>query len=404
VDTKVTLKIGADTPSAASEALTRALSAVEVTCGNTAPAGFQLTFDAERYDPRYTKSDTTTQEEWPLLTDGSVAPFNRVQLLVEIGTGSPQPLIDGFITRIELNLREGEASPVLVATGEDVSVKMDLFEISAEYQELAPSAVVGQILGKYSSLVQADVTTPSGESTPADYVLQQNCTDRLYLKMLAAQAGYEFYVQPGSPKSTAYWGPPVANKSPAPQTQKELVAQMGKRTNVLALNFSYDALAPTLTYAQVLDLSKNPAEATPVAIGSATQKPNLSSGGAIPGTPSPSGLAQDPSSARGQAQKLAVRGSLANYPGYPVPEATAIAQGRTNLSVTEVVTVEGELDTDAYGAVLTAPGLVDVYGVGTQYGGTFAVREVVHSLKFQDQDWQYRQKFVLTRGGLGFKG
>lgn len=401
MDVKLTMKIGSGTPAPASEELMRALSEVEVTNGRTAPAGFQLTFEAERYDPRYTKDDTTSQEEWPLLVDDSLAPFNRVQLLAQLGKAPARLLIDGFITRIELNLRRGTQSPVLVATGEDVSVKMDLFEISAEYPALAPSAVVGQILGKYGALLQSEVKAPKGESTASDYVLQQNCTDRFYVQMLAAEVGYDFYIRPSAKagqKSTAYWGPPVTDKSPP------LIAEMGQRTNVTTLNFAYDALVPTLAYSQILDLSKSPAETAPVAIAAASRKPGLSADGAIPEQPSPAKLVKDPSSARAAAATLAVRGSLANYPGYPVPEATAMAQGLNNRSVTDVVTVEGELDTDAYGAILTAPGLVDVYGVGSKYGGTFAVQEVAHHLKFQDRDWQYLQKFVLGRGGLGFKG
>ena len=404
--TELTLNIGPDPPEAASLTVIRALREVEVTRTSSVPSGFQLTFGAVRYDPRYEASEEDdSQTEWPLLKDDTLAPFNRVQLMVSIDDGAEQVLIDGFITRQEINVG-GEEGSTLVLTGEDVSVKMDLFEISAEYQELTTSATVSQILGKYSSLgIQAAVTAPDGESAPTDYVPQQNCTDRFYLQILASQNGYDFYVKPGSEagQNTAYWGPPVANQSPQPDTQEALIAEMGKRTNVRSLSLSYDALAPTLAYGQVLDLTKNPAESAAVAVGSATQKPDLSTGGAIPSSPSGSGLAQDPTSFSSSLAALAVRGRLANYPGYPLAEATTLAQAKTNRSVTEMVTITGELDTARYGAVLDVPGLVDVLGIGTKYGGTYAVKEVTHHLKFGGENWEYLQKFVLTRGGQGYK-
>ena len=404
--TELTLNIGPDPPEAAGLSVIRALRQVEVTRTNSVPSGFQLTFGAVRYDPRYEASEEDdSQTEWPLLKDDTLKPFNRVQVLVSIDEAADQVLIDGFITRQEINV-DAEKGSTLVLTGEDVSVKMDLFEISAEYQELTTSATVSQILGKYSSLgITAEVKAPEGESAPTDYVPQQNCTDRYYLQILAAQNGFDFYLKPGTKagKNTAYWGPPIANKSPQPDPQTALIAEMGERNNVRSLSLSYDALAPTLAYAQVLDLSKNPAESAPVAIGSATQKPNLSTGGAIPSSPAGSGLAQNPTSFSSNLKTLGVRGRLANYAGYPLAEAKTLAQAKTNLSVIEVVKIEGELDTSRYGVVLDVPGLVDVLGIGTQYGGTYAVKEVTHRLEFGGENWQYAQKFVLTRGGLGYK-
>ncbi len=402
---QVTLKIGPDPPPAATDEIIRTLQEVEVMRGNTAPAGFQLTFRAVRYDPLYeADEEDESKAEWPLLKDDTLAPFNRVQLSVQIEDGDDTVLMDGFITRQEINVN-GDGSTI-VLTGEDLSVKMDLFEISAEYQELRTSAVVKKILGQYSSIgLTPDVTAPDGESAPTDYVPQQNCSDRFYLQILAAQNGFEFYVQPGESAgdNTAYWGPPVANQSPVPDSQTALISQMQNRDNVESISLAYDALAPTLAFGQVLDLSKTPAESAAVAIGSATQKPSLSTGGAIPSSPAGSGLAQDPTTFSSDLKNLAVRGRISNYPGHPLAEAKQLAQAKTNRSINEVVTIQGELDAARYGEVLRAPGLVDVLGIGDKYGGTFAVKEVTHSLKFEDERWQYRQKFTLTRGGLGYK-
>ncbi|MCP3910261.1 MAG: hypothetical protein GY713_04840, partial [Actinomycetia bacterium] len=221
----------------------------------------------------------------------------------------------------------------------------------------------------------------------------------------AAHNGFEFYILPGAEagQNTAYWAPPVPNQSPAPDPQTALLTQLGNRNNVLSMSFSYDGLAPALAYGQMLDLSKYPGESAAVAIGSATQKPDVSTDGSIPGTPAGSGLAADPTTYSDDLKKLAVRGRIANYPAYPLTEATAFAQAKTNLSVIDTVTVHGELETERYSAVLAAPGLVDVLGIGTKYGGTFVVKEVTHSMDFSGPGLGYRQRFVLTRGGLGYK-
>jgi phage protein D len=51
--------------------------------------------------------------------------------------------------------------------------------------------------------------------------------------------------------------------------------------------------------------------------------------------------------------------------------------------------------------VLTAPGLVDLRGVGQTYDGTYYVKQVTHVLTQEDGTWGYAQRFVLTRGGTG---
>ena len=63
--TQVTLNIGADPPDNASIELYRALREVQVTRANSAPAAFQLTFGAVRYDPRYDadEEDETDDDE-----------------------------------------------------------------------------------------------------------------------------------------------------------------------------------------------------------------------------------------------------------------------------------------------------------------------------------------------------
>jgi hypothetical protein len=388
----LSLKLGSPQTADAPADLMQALRTVEVIQGSRCPAGFRLSFGAERYLP--VQGQAT---DYPLLAEALLNPFVRVQVLVTPAGASATVLIDGFITRQEVAIDEQERT-TLTVIGEDVSVKMDLFEVSAEYQSLTDSAIVSQILQKYSSLgITASVTAPSGESAPQTFVPQQNSTDRYYLQMLAARHAYLFYIQPGSSvgQNTAYWGPPVTTGD----RQTALTVNMRGANNLRRVSLSYDALAPTLTYGQSLDLSQTPAAATTIGIGSAVQVPGLASTAAI--ASSASSLAQDPTSFTSQLATLAVRGTLLLHPGLAPTDAQSVGQAKTDRSVQEVVVVEGELATEEYGAVLTAPGLVDLRGVGQLYDGTYFVKQVTHLLAQEEQAWSYVQKFVLTREGVG---
>jgi hypothetical protein len=275
---------------------------------------------------------------------------------------------------------------------------MDLIEISAEFQNLTDSAIVTQILGSYSSLgITPSVTAPASESAPQSWVPQQNCTDRYFIQMLAVRHGFFFYVLPGTVAgtNTAYWGPPVTTGS----AQKALTTNMSMANNLRSLSLSYDALAPTITYGSVLDMTQSPAAAVAVAIGSASSVLGLASTGPIPS--SVSSVATTPSSFTSQLSTLTSRGTLFLHPGLSATDAQSLAQAKTNRSAQEVVVVEGEVDTAKYGAILQAAGLVDLRGVGGRYDGTYFVKQVSHNFSFDDEDLSYFQKFVLVREGFG---
>lgn len=390
--TILSLKLGATTPVDAPLDVVQALRNAEVVQGSRCPSGFRLTFQADRYPPT-----PGTPLDYSLINSGLLDPFVRVQVLVQAGGGSLTVLIDGFITRQELTVDEGENS-LLTVIGEDVSVKMDLFEVSAEFPTLTDSAIVTQILGNYSSLgITAQVTAPTGEAAPQSWVPQQNSTDRYFLQMLAARHGFLFYIQPGSSagQNTAYWGPPLTTGTPQPA----LTTNMSLANNIKGLSITYDALAATMTYGQALDLSQVPAVATPIAISSASQAQGFSTIAAIDSQFA--SLAQSPSTFTSQLAKLSVRGSLLLHQGLTPTDAQSLGQGKTDRSLQEVLVVEGEVDTVEYGSILVAPGLVDLRGVGKRFDGRYYVKQVSHNLSLDQGEWRYLQKFVLTRAGAG---
>lgn len=390
--TIVKLKIGEGTPQDAPEELLAALDGIEVAQGDSCPSGFRLSFQGDRYP-----GEPGPMPEYPILATGLLDPFNRVQVITQPQGDSESVLIDGFITHQEVTV-DNEGRALVTVLGEDVSLKMDLVEVSTEFPSLTDSAIVSQILGQYSSLgIDPQVTAPADESAPQDYVPQQNSTDRYHLQMLAARHGYLFYVVPGSSvgTNTAYWGPPVTTGS----SQKALTLNMGPANNLSALSLRYEALAPTVAYGQVLDLTQTPAQAVEVGVGAADPAQSLATTGALPS--SGAGLASDPAGYASSIADLAVRGSLLIHPGATTGEATTLAQGKVNRSLHEAVVAEGELDTSKYGDILATPGLVDLRGVGSRYDGTWRVKQVRHLLSFEDGELSYTQKFVLVRGGVG---
>jgi len=392
-ETDVRLLLGATTPAIPPELVNSAVTSIEVIQSSRCPSGFRVTFAAQRYS-----ADDQIGSEFPLLDTGLLDPFVRLQVLVQPSTSIlPTVIMDGFITRQEVVVGQ-DGTATITVIGEDVSVKMDLIEISAEFQNLADSAIVTQILGSYSSLgITPSVTAPTGESAPQSWVPQQNCTDRYFIQMLAGRHGFFFYVLPGSfpGMNTAYWGPPVTTGS----SQKTLTTNMSMVNNLRSISLSYDALAPTITYGSVLDLTQSPAVAVPVAVGSASSVLGLASTGPIPS--SVSSIATTPSSFSSQLSTLASRGTLFLHPGLSATDAQNLAQAKTNRSAQEVVVVEGEVDTAKYGAILQAAGLVDLRGVGGRYDGTYFVKQVSHNFSLDEENSSYFQKFVLVREGFG---
>lgn len=382
---QLALQIGRPSvPEAPPLAVTQALQGVTVTVGDKAPSGFQLTFHAERFG-------TSTDD--PLLSGGWLAPYNRVILQATIN-GTPRVLMDGFITR-QTYAPGGPNGSSLTVSGEDISLKMDLFEVSTSWPNQTASGIVSSILGKYSSIgITATVKTTSTSERPILQTPQQNSTDRAYLQQLAGQNDAIFYIEPGPSvgSNSAYWGPPIRTGTP----QTALGVDLGPFSTVESISFDYNGTAPQVTYGQVQETSGQ----SPVAIGigTTTRTPALATQPALGNYAS---LAMNPSSYMDDLMNLKVRGRLFQHQGRTSSEATLLAQLATDQSTDNVVTVNGSLDTIRYGDILRAPGLVAVRGAGSSYDGIYYVKQVTHQITSRPNNWEYKQSFVLTREGVG---
>src|SRR5262249_29445316 len=240
----LTLLIGPGMPVPAPREGIHALGPVPGTSG-TETSGFQLTFKVGK------KSNLLNI----MLPAGYFDPIvTRVIVIVTVN-GLPNVLMDGVVTRQEIAPSNEVGKSTLTVTGEDLSRMMDLVEMPfMRFPAMTVDARVYAILAKYAVLGIAPVAIPPvipDVSNPLEEMPSQIGTDLAYIRQLASQVGYVFYVEPGPipGSSIAYFGPDV--RLPIPQ--RALNVNMDAATNVESLSFSLDGTAKKLTVITVFD-------------------------------------------------------------------------------------------------------------------------------------------------------
>ena len=137
--TRLTLWLGMTVAAPAPALIVEALTEVEVSLSDEGRDGFRLTFSVGR--------SGVLALDYFIVANPLLKPFNRVILQIWQGV-IPQVLIDGFITKSQLNPSEEPGASTLTITGEDVRVLMDLHEVSLPYPNMAVEAQVEFILAK----------------------------------------------------------------------------------------------------------------------------------------------------------------------------------------------------------------------------------------------------------------
>lgn len=371
----LTLLIGPTVPLPAPVPLLEALESVEVTHSDQDRSGFQLTFRVER-------SGLLDLLDYKLLSLPSLRPGSRVILIVTFNA-LPRVLMDGFITHQELQPGQEAGSSMLTVTGEDVSLKMDLAEKVVEHPAQNEMIVANKIIASYSpyGLIPTVIPPPVSEApNPIEWIPGQQDTDLGHLSVMAFAYGYVFYVTPGPVPgvNTAYWGP--AKRLGLPQ--KALSTNLGPHTNVEALHFQHNTMAPQFVEGWIQDAKTN--LPVPIQTFASTRSP----------------LASQPTWVLNYLNMR--RTQFHNNPhlrrsALSAMQAYAYAQAMTDASMDGVVTATGTLDALSYGDILQARGLVGVRGAGYTYDGMYYVKKVTHTI----QKGAYKQNFTLAREGVG---
>jgi hypothetical protein len=341
-----------------------ALVSVEVTESATGRSGFQITF---------TLGTNSILQTLFLLAADAPIPVLRVVLVATFG-GLPQVIMDGIIEHQEVVPDAMTGSSKLVVSGQDLSSIMDLIDLTGLlYPGMSPDIQVLSILGRYAAFGIVPEVIPiliPEVPVPTEEIPVQDGTDLDYVKQLAQEAGYVFYVSPGPlpGMSQAYWGPQLRIGVPQPA----LNVNMDSWTNVESLNFRYQPRKPVTPTFFIQDSTTH--LPIPILVPSVTPfNPPL---GLVIPTP----------------QTLEPLPDAANLsPGAALMRGIARA-----VETADVVTGTGTLDVLRYGQILRARSLVGVRGAGLAFDGMHFVDSTTHNLK----PGEYKQTFVLKRNGL----
>jgi hypothetical protein len=343
--------------------LTEALQSVEVNSGKDR-SGFQIKFTMGK----------TSLLQLALLPAGSFDPMITRVVIVATVMGIPNVIMDGVVTRQEMHPSNEPGQSTLTLTGEDLSILMDVVELRVPYPAMPDAVRITLILAKYAVLGIVPLVIPPpviSTDSPTDRFDTQDGTDREYIKALAAQSGYVFYVEPGPlpMQSIAYFGPDV--RIPIPQSA--LFVNSDADTNVESLSFSLDGLAKK----QIIMFIYDPAtKKIPIPIPIPDINPLHPPRGLRPTPPARIKFASD-------TTRLTPAEAAKRAFGYMLESADAISGS-------------GSLNVASYGGILRSRLLVGVCGAGIAYDGMYYVDSVTHSIK----RGEYKQNFQLSRDGL----
>jgi len=329
-----------------------------------AQSGFELTVDLPQRSPLRTA--------FLLNGGGGGVPLMRVSLSITLN-GRTEALIDGMATNVETLPGEGGVSQIVVK-GKDLSALMAVIDLPGlPFPAMPPSLRVLTILAKYAVLGVMPMVIPSIADVPPlpiQRIPVQRGNDLAYIKRLAADVGYVFYLSPGPAVGTskAYWGPEIRIGEPQPA----LTTNMDGASNVESISFNFDRERKKMPIVFFQEgASKAP---IPVLIPDITPlNPPL---GLIP--PLPPAIEQLADTAQLSAPEALMKGF-------------AFAAQHSDS-----VFGSGRLDVMRYGRLLRSRKLVGVRGAGLPFDGLYYVKSVTHEI----ERGAYKQSFSLARNGL----
>jgi hypothetical protein len=296
----------------------------------------------------------------------------RVQFAVTI-SGQQHVLFDGLIARQELGPSSDPGASTLTLTGEDLSLAMNLLDVTGiPYPGFTVEAMVAVNLAPFIALGLIPEVIPSvfvDLPNPLDRVTTHVGTSLAFIKYLAAQVGYVFYLTPTSTRGLnhAYWGPEIRWG----EVQPALSINSDAHTNVDSLSFSYDGTQATLFAFMCPIPNTNISIPIPV--------PNV-------GVLRPPLVSRQPIPFKLELLRDSHRLGPIRAAGMALAKSAAAADS---------VTGQGSLNVLRYGRVLKSRSLVDVRGAGRAYDGTYYVKSVTHAIK----RGEYKQSFSLVREG-----
>jgi hypothetical protein len=361
----LTLMMGGFNASPVPASVIDALSEVSVSSTVGSQGGFQMKFTLGKNSP--------VQQ---MHNSGAFDPRQRVVIAVTVN-GQTEVLMDGIITKQDLTPSSAAGKSTLSITGLDLTALMDFIDLTGiPYPALPEFIIVEAILAKYAVLGVVPLALPASIPTfenPLERFIKQQGTDYRFVTTLARNTGAVFYLDPGPKPGTslAYWGPDISKLFGGPQPA--LSINLDASTNIDSISFSYDGTLATQYFITIIE----PNTKIPIPI----PVPNLD----LLKAPL---AAHAPTPLRSQQLK-----PIANEN----PIGAALAGLAALFQTADVISASGQLDVLRYGRVFKARQLAAVRGAGQYYDGKYYVKSVTHNIK----RGEYKQSFVLSRGGTG---
>jgi hypothetical protein len=362
----LSLLIGAVRPLPAPREVMESLVSASVTVSATENSGFDLSFAVSTGSPLLTD----------LLPSGYFDPPTRV-ILVATMAGTATVLMDGVITFQQMVPSDEPGKSVLSITGDDLTRMLDLVDLSGfPWPAMAAEARVAIAVAKYAPLYGiVPLVMPSvllDVPNPLAQIPVQQGTDLTYIKALADEVGYVFFIQPGPRPgmNLAYWGPMLRTAIPFLPAPPPIAIDWDGASNVESLQFSFDGFAKS-QWVVVIQVDTVP---VPIPV------PDVNPISPPLGQKSPLPL------------KISPVPGLAKYS--PV-QAAGIALAKA-ASTANVISGQGTLDVLRYGSILPARTIVEVRGAGITYDGQYFVESTTHTIS----RGSYKQSFTLSRNAL----
>ncbi|WP_170332435.1 hypothetical protein [Ruegeria arenilitoris] len=361
----LTLLFGPGVPVPAPAGVIEALQSVtiEENSGQT-PSGFDLSFAVDRDSPLVTA----------FLLSGAIEPLPILRVaLVATVSGQAIPLINGVVTSSDLSPGSGSEPATLTVRGTDLTAPMAHFDLAGiPYPAMPPEARVALILAKYAWLGIIPQVIPSleGPPLPTDRIPRQKGNDLDYIRTLADEAGYTFFLKPGPAPATsiAYWGPELRFGAPQPA----ITIESGVPTNAESVSFSFNKDAVELPVVYIQEPFTKATVPIPIPGAIPFHKPM----GAIP--PLPPKVVRLKDTAR-------------------LNPFEALARGFAHAArKSDPVTGTAQIDVTRYGRIVRARSVIGVRGASRAYDGLHYVSSVRHQL----ERGSYKQTLSLKRGGL----
>jgi phage protein D len=389
-----------------------------------ADTAYEITFDDEAVDEDfYGDIESVTVEEdtdtpgvlrlrlrltlqddgsWNYLDDERLSLFKKVAVRVGFtggqglaealggllagGDGGLEPVFDGYITAVQVTIGSEPDNSFLDVSATDTAVLMSLEEKIVTWPNLADGDIVQQILGAYGVEAKVDATLTTHQEN--DTTIVQRGTDLQFVRQLARKNGLEFYFETNKDSGdvVAYFRAPQLDGTPQP----DLAVRFGEESNLSGFWARLSGQRPLNVKVRQIDVKANSAND---AQAGDTQRTLLGDRDLNDLAGGPLGSLVSPRDA--QAQML-----LLSPPTSDATELQTIAQAVRDEAAW-LIAAGGEINSDAYQAVLRPHRLVLIKGAGKEYSGKYYVTRVVHELK---GDGSYTQKFEARRNARDLDG